>query len=222
VLYGAVMKTALTLELMLALSVLSLFVSQFVNVTKANPYMMYEDVDPPPGTIPTQITISSPKNNTRHLGSVYINIRATGPQPPYSKESGIYLLAYNIDNTISQSIKKGLYSVPEVSYSQTLHDLPVGNRNLTVFAYGRADLGNMQGFIMVRTSTVYFSVGNTDYSPTPSPSPIATPSPSQEPTATPYEVGVQNASLYLASGGMFAFTLVSVFLGLLLYLIKRK
>jgi len=134
-------KTALTLKLILALSVLSMFVAQFVNVIKANPYMMYEDVDPPPGTIPTRITISSPKNNTMYPDkSVNINIRATGPQPPYSKESGIYGLAYNIDNTISQSIKKGLYLVPEVSYSQTLHDLPVGNHNLTVIAYGLADL----------------------------------------------------------------------------------
>ena len=79
-------KAALTSELMLALSVLSMFVAQFVNVTKANPYMMYEDVDPPPGTIPTRIIISSPKNNTRHLGAVNINIRAIGPQPPDSFE----------------------------------------------------------------------------------------------------------------------------------------
>jgi len=80
----------------------------------------------------------------------------------------------------------------------------------------------MQGFIMVRTSTVYFSVGNADYSPTPSPSPTATPSPSPEPTATPYEVGKQNTSQYMVTGGTVAFTLIAVFLGLLVYFKKRK
>ena len=61
------------------------------------------------------------------------------------------------------------------------------------------------------------------YTPTSVPtSPIPTPTATPEPTAPPYEVDVKNASLYLASGGMFAFTLIISFLGLLVYLIKRK
>ena len=99
-----------------------------------------------------------------------------------------------------------------------------GSHSITVFLTGTLyfEEGNYKKSHYSEHATVYFTVNNTPSSPSPSPSLTPTPTAALEAALIPYEVGVQNASLYLVSGGMVAFTVIISFLGLLVCLIKRK
>jgi hypothetical protein len=101
------------------------------------------------------------------------------------------------------------------SFSINLEGLTAGEHTIEIFVDG-TDGWTDFGYTILRTS---FKVYTSSPTPTPIPTPTATP----EPTAAP-EVGVQNTSQYLATGGIVAFSAIAVLVGLvlLLYGIKRK
>ena len=220
-------KTALSLAIVSGLIVSFVFGVQFVSLVEANPYMMYEGVEPIPGTIPTKITITSPTNYTAYSGTaVKITLHVTGPQTPYPTKSGISDVGYNIDGTIfpEQNVKGGWDLVPEVNYSEVLYDLPAGNHELNVFAYGVVEPGPLQMFSVDTTSTVFFSMGSTTYSSTsssPTPPPTPTPTATPEPSAIPGTMSnLESFPTTLIIGSVTAVAVVD--LGLLVYLKKRR
>jgi hypothetical protein len=214
-------KTALALTLVLALLTSLAVGVRFVSFVEANPYMMYEGVEPIPGTIPTKIAITSPTNYTAYSGTaVKITLHVTGPQTPYPTKSGISGVGYNIDGTVfpEQNVIGGWDLVPEVNYSEVLYDLPAGNHELNVFAYGVVEPGPLQMFSVDTTSTVFFSIGSTPYSSTPSsPTPPPTPTPTTTPEPAPEAEPFPTTLVFVASLGIGL-----AIVGLLVYFRRRQ
>jgi len=99
------------------------------------------------------------------------------------------------------------------SFSINLEGLKAGEHTLEIYVDG-TDGWTDFGYTILRTSfTVYTS------SPTPTPTPTLTPTP--EPI--PYEeVDVQSTGQYMVTGGAVVVASIVVFLGLLVYFIKRE
>ncbi len=203
-------KTALVLALISAL-LFSVVGAHFIGLAETNPYWWWEPI--PSETLPAKISILSPQNHaTYSSGDVNITVNLTRPETPSTPVSGSLSASLFLDGIRIDSIPEYTHLYTKIIFNTVLHSLVDGNHKLEVKA--RYFLG---AFSVDSTSTVFFTIENTSSSPSPSPSP--------EPTSSTYgEVNVQNTSQYLAVGGMVAFTItvVLVGLGLLLYRIKRK
>jgi hypothetical protein len=130
---------------------------------------------------------------------------ATGPNGRISDNS-------DENETIIPVQDKGVVNPPtSLSFSFNLEGLTAGTHTLEILAEGNYD---WTGFGITYPRT-YFRVYAS--SPTPTPSPTATPEP------TPFEeTGVQSTSQFMVAGGAVALVSIIVFLGLLVYLMKRK
>jgi len=63
-------KTVLALTLILVLLMSIMYGVQFVKVVEANPFFMFDYIEPIPGAIPPTITIYSPENSTVYYSEV--------------------------------------------------------------------------------------------------------------------------------------------------------
>ncbi len=164
----------------------SLVGAHVVGSAEANPYSFFwEWVDPPPGTIPPKITITSPRNYTTYSsGDLNLTIHITGPQTPTPAESsGIFWAGYTLDGDY-KTFKGALEElVPEVDHSEVLDGLRNGNHELMVEAHGAVELGDFKVSILDSNTTILFSIGSSISSPNPTPS--ISPSPNPAPTGTP-------------------------------------
>jgi hypothetical protein len=136
----------------------------FVNVTKANPFIIFETTDPIPGTVPPIITVSCPQNNTVYPSNVVcLSFTVSKPQPPTSLEAGINSVRYMLDGNLTGLYYCTHYSsgsppgVPSFSYSENL-TLPKGKHTLVVNASGVVLPGDMKIFGMQSSETIVFSV----------------------------------------------------------------
>jgi len=168
-----------------------------------------------------EVEIVAPENKTYYSSTITLSYHATFPFDlkhkwiVYSLDGGENVTVFD-ENNYSGSYNR----------SVTLSDLSSGSHVLYLYSkkgsyvFGTGISGGWYDF----ADRVYFTIDLSGESsnPTPTIAPTSTPTSTPEPTAPPYEVDVKNASLYLASGGMFAFTLIISFLSLLVYLIKRK
>jgi hypothetical protein len=221
VLHGAVMKkTALAIMLMLALLFSSV---ELVKMAEANFMWIFATVDPVPGTIPPNISIIKPQNNTSYSSNnitVSFSVR-TAELDDWA--SFIHIVEYSLDegNLIPVNNSEVL-ELFDAALNLTL--LPSGKHSLTVTAEVVVYRGEpMEKFFLDTNSTVYFSIGSEDYSTTPSPSPEPTPTPTDPnmgPTSPPDREPLLTQEQVLIIG--VTISVLAVGLGLLVYGIKRK
>jgi hypothetical protein len=162
VLYGAVVKkAALTLSLMLSFSIWLILGVQLINVTKANPYSppVWKYVDPIPGTVPTKLTILSPKNNTVYSsGDLNLTAHVTRPETPNSILPGSMWVLYFLDGNYVE--EAGYHEVPlsDLDINTVLHGLSDGSHELMVEAQCFVEPGNYTVFSITSSSRVFFTV----------------------------------------------------------------
>jgi hypothetical protein len=150
---------------------------QTVEVADANPFSppVYRQIDPIPGTIPPEIKVTSPRNNTNYTDNVTVTLNVVKPQ--LSKwDSSITEIVYTLD----QSNFKPLYNIryektasgiPGISEYKTTFSLPYysGNHTITIRVIGAVvDSPTRTMFYVDSSSTVSFTMNNQTPSPTPS------------------------------------------------------
>jgi len=208
-------KTALTLALTstLLFSVVGVF---FIGFAEANPIY---PIRPPNGIVPPKISILSPQNHTTYsIGDLNITLHVTKAvisSPTTFRSFGVSLFLDGVLlDSISELIPKSELDISTVLYNQLIGKHKLEAKASYVFA---VQFGGV--FSSDSTSTVYFAIEITPslLNPSPPPEPAPTTIPNEE-------IDVQNTSQYLVIGGMFAFTVIAVCvgLGLVFYFIKRK
>ena len=229
-------KTALAIML---LSALLLSSAELAKLADCNPYWIYDHVEPVPGTIPPSILIYNPQNYTSYsANSMTVNILVKEAELAGWHCNNEWV-GYSIDGrsvelyTLWQRVEPGEeihpISIPS-DINFTLSSLALGKHILTVSA-AVAVLGSNGErpavFFLDCNSTVFFSVGTTDYPPAPTPTAFPSLSPSPEPIATPEPKATPGIMLNLesfptlvtASASVVA---VIVVIGLFAYFNKRQ
>jgi len=160
--------------------VLLIFGIQSVETTVANPFFMYKYVDPPSGTIPPNILVINPQNNTAYSSSnICFNFIVNNAITPSTNQIGICEVNYTLQNQ-----QKRLYVFPnwtqsntadlthpglqQFNYSDTF-SLADGNYTLLIYsnAIGFPGGSSPTLFYTNNSATIYFNV-NTSTNPTPS------------------------------------------------------
>jgi hypothetical protein len=159
---------------------------QAVETADADPFFIFHQVDPVPGTIPATITIFSPQNNqTYHSDRIIISFNVSKPQLG-NNCTAIIDVKYTLDKDTTEafSIWRGgsasnANAVPEFDTVFTSPSLSTGNHQLTVVAEGVVYLGNLSIFFIDSASAVYFTMGDQTAQLSPIPSQVSTPNPTQ-------------------------------------------
>jgi hypothetical protein len=153
-------------------AILVLIEIQAVEVVDANPFFMYQTIDPIPGAIPPTITINSPKNNTVYSPdnlAVSFNVSkpqldtsiANSPTRYYAYITSIYYTLDNDNETrVYYNYKNGVGTkgVPEFNTTLTLPSLSIGSHSITVKAYGIVNPDHLYIFGMESNSTTFFTI----------------------------------------------------------------
>jgi hypothetical protein len=170
------MKRKITLFTVLLVALVLVEVTSIIEVS-ANPFSppVYRQIDPIPGTIPPEIKLTSPRNNTNYTDNVTVTLNVIKPQ--LSKwDSSITEISYTLD----QSNFKPLYNIryektasgiPGISEYKTTFSLPYysGNHTITIRVIGAVvDSPTRTMFYVDSSSTVSFTMKNQTSSPTPS------------------------------------------------------
>jgi hypothetical protein len=171
-------KKTLRFIIIAALLISAIAGTQSVKVAKANPFFIFHQISPIPGTIPPNITISSPQNNTVYSSD---NITIS-----FSLSFNFIIgVNYTLDNETVQAFSiwhggsaSNSNEIPEFSTTFTSPSLPTGNHKLTVAAEAVVYVGNMSIFFIDGSSTVFFTIDTS----TPSPTPTETPNIITKPT----------------------------------------
>jgi hypothetical protein len=161
-------KTFIAATVMLAFLLSLVSGMQTLKVAKANPFFMFNQVDPDPSTIPPRITISSPQNDTLYSSdSIAINFEVNRPLLG-TCDTDIFDVKYTLDNEAAVQAftiwhgnsASNTNAVPEFGASYTSPSLPAGNHRLTVTAEGVVYVGNLSIFFIGSSSTTLFATGN--------------------------------------------------------------
>jgi len=177
------MKTKTVLaKAFIALTLFSALIgAQFVNLTRANPYVYAGEVPPKPDTIPPIISIFYPKNNTAYnVNHVALTFDVSAPTGPTVHSPSITSIHYKADwqqnivlvylygsESYSGSITNGRYN--SFSSNLNLTGIPEGNHSVTVSAkyHGSYIPGNAlhtlsrNGFTIWGSSSVNFIIDTT-------------------------------------------------------------
>ena len=204
------------------LLVISILSAMQVEVVEANPFWIYDLIEPIPGTIPPKITMFSPQNSTVY-SSDNITISFYVDKPKLDKhDSSIINITYTLDDKTVQAFtiwKNGGAGsdsgIPNFNTSFTSPPLSTGNHNLTVYAEGVLFAGGLAIFFMNSSSTIFFTIGTPSLEPSPTQSSIPTLQPTVN-TDTYVDYVVSNLPYIL---GIIAIVIV-VILGLLVYFKK--
>jgi hypothetical protein len=167
---------------------------------------------------PPIITIHSPANNaTFTVNTVPLRFTVTKPDNwlvhgGYEAQQILKSVNYQLDGKFSENIPVNSTLELPFDCSLNLANLTDGVHSLKVFAYASGWVIQMNGFyeyeVPINSSSeiIYFTVVGESSSPEPTPTPTGEPQqPEQDMTA----------------GAVFAVTSIIVFLGLLVYFIKR-
>jgi len=147
---------------------------QAVEVTNANPFFMYQTIDPIPGAIPPTITINSPNNNSVYSpGNLTFSFNVSKPQldssianSPARYYAYITSIYYTLDNgnetRVYYNYNNGVGSkgVPEFNTTITLPSLSIGSHSIKVKAYGIVNPDHLYIFGMESNSTTFFTIEN--------------------------------------------------------------
>ncbi len=115
----------------------SVLVMQVVEVTNADPFFIFHEVDPVPGTIPPSITIFSPQNNqTYYSDRIIISFNVSKPQLG-NNSTAIIDVKFTLDKDTTEafSIWRGgsasnSNAVPEFDTIFSSLSLSTGNQQL--------------------------------------------------------------------------------------------
>jgi hypothetical protein len=178
---------------------------QVVEVAKANPFFAFNQIEPIPGTIPPNITIISPQNNTAYTSDKIAVIFNVSRPLLGTCNTAIIDIKYTLDNETTQAFTiwsgnsaSNAWAIPEYYTTITSPSLPTGNHNLTVTAEGVVYTGNMSIFFIDGASTTFFTTGTQPLQPSPTPTqtptiaPTLTPSPS--PSPSPLTINLANGN----------------------------
>ena len=149
---------------------------QAVEVANANPFSppVYRQIDPIPGTIPPEIKLTSPRNNTNYTDNVTVTLNVIKPQ--LSKwDSSITEICYILDQANFKPLyniryEKTASGIPGISEYKTTFSLPYdsGNHTITIRVIGAVvDSPTRTMFYVDSSSTVSFTMNNQTSSPTP-------------------------------------------------------
>jgi hypothetical protein len=149
---------------------------QVVEVVNANPFSppVYKQIDPIPDTIPPEIKLTSPRNNTNYTDNVTVTLNVIKPQ--LSKwDSSITEISYILDQANFKPLynignEKTASGIPGISEYQTTFSLPYysGNHTITIRVIGAVvNSPTRTMFYVDSSSTVSFTMNNQTPSPTP-------------------------------------------------------
>src|SRR5665647_1989934 len=113
-------KTFMAAIISLTLLILIAAGMQVIEVGKANPFFIFNQVDPVPGTIPPNITIISPQNNTIYSSDkISVSFNVSRPQLG-TCNTAIIDIKYTLDNETVQAFTiwrgnsaSNSYAIPE-------------------------------------------------------------------------------------------------------------
>ena len=133
----------------------------FVKLVQANPYRFHEVVDPPAGSTPLAVSVSSPKNNTVYdVNDIAVAFNVSTKGTSVSSIYGIYFEASWIEDKVlaykQNSHSPGFHSF--WSYGETFWDLPDGEYSITITARGGG--GYAEGMTLYSYSMTTISVVN--------------------------------------------------------------
>ena len=161
-------KTAVTLQLFLAL-LLSIIAVEAVNVVKANPFFMFDYVDPIPDAILPNITVYGPKNGTLYVSDIIsVSLNVSKPQQE-GWVSSIIEVKYSLDDSAPVQIYCYMWpnegsGTREFNTKFSLYLLSAGKHNLKVEATAAfRNFNTMEIFWIRNTSTTYFTVGTESF-----------------------------------------------------------
>jgi hypothetical protein len=148
---------------------------QVVAVVDANPFSppVYRQIDPIPATIPPEIKLTSPRNNTNYIDNVTVTLNVIKPQ--LSKwDSSITEISYKLDQAYFKPLynirnEKTASGIPGISEYKTTFSLPYysGNHTITIRVIGAVvDSPTRTMFYVDSSSTVSFTMNNQTPSPT--------------------------------------------------------
>lgn len=221
---GAVMKKTACAVISLVMLFSTAVISQLCSSVTANPNWepwKYQSIEP-------TITFVSPvKGGDYPSNNIWLNLTVNKPVGVNITDYRITFVFCCVDGWVD-----GVEDENETRIEVEDHSSVVNGPSSFNFYVNLAGLEDGKHTIHISVHWLHNNIGFRTginglitfyvYTPTSEPiSPLSTPTATPEPTLTPYEVDVQNASLYLASGGMVVFTVVIAFLGLLVFF-KRK
>jgi hypothetical protein len=195
-----------------------------VEVVNANPFFIFHQVDPVPGTIPPKIIMFNPQNSTVYSSdNITISFYVDKPKLDMH-DSSIINITYTLDDKTVQAFtiwKDGSAGsdsgIPNFNTSFTSPPLSTGNHNLTVYAEGVLFAGGLAIFFMNSSSTIFFTIGTPSLEPSPAPT-----TSSLIPTPTPIGLGSTDSSTLPNLELMIAVTVVACVCLIVGLLLKRN
>ena len=150
-----------TIDFILVLLVVAIAEGFFVNLARANPYMYYEHVDPPAGATPLVVSVASPKNHAIYnVNDVAVTFSVSTEGTSIGSIYGVYFNTNWLKGNVT--VYKQNSQSPEFpkfwSYDETFWDLPDGNYNVEIIAWGGG--GYAKGMTAYSYSMTTISVVN--------------------------------------------------------------
>jgi hypothetical protein len=206
----------------IALMLISTFGLQLVKEARADPFFIFHQVDPVPGTIPPNITISSPQNNTVYASNeVTISFDVNKPELG-ACQANIIDVTYILDNerTDAFSIWRGgsasnAWAVPEFNTSFVSPWLPAGTHSLTVSAQGVVYCGGMDIFFINSSSTTLFIITSTQaLKSSPAPTLTVTTPTLTSSSPSPFSISTAKSPVLVSPAHEQPFLMITLFIGL--------
>jgi hypothetical protein len=165
VFFGAVMKkTTVTLPLFLALALSIVATVEVVEVVEANPFFMFDYIEPIPDAIPPDITVYSPENSTRYSSDIItVSLNVSKPQQT-GWTSSVIEVTYSVDDSAPIQIYCYMWpnegsGTPEFNTNFSLNFLSAGKHSLKIEAVAAVRNFNTWEIFWIRnTSTTFFTV----------------------------------------------------------------
>ena len=132
-------KSLLTKALLMSLLCMAIAEGCFFKFAQANPYKYHEVVDPPVGSTPLAVSVSSPKNNTVYdVNDIAVAFNVSTKGTSVSSIYGIYFEATWIDDNVIayKQNSHGSEFSRFWSYGETFWDLPDGEYSIILTALG--------------------------------------------------------------------------------------
>jgi len=164
-------RTALALILFLGLLLSILAAMELVEIVEANPFFMFDYIEPIPDAIPPTITIYNPMNSaisSSDIVTVSLNVK----KPEQSGWiSSVAIVEYSLDNSVPVQIYCYMWpnegsGTPEFGTNFSLYLLSAGKHSLNIEAVAAVrSWKTMEIFWLRSSSMVFFTVGTEAFRP---------------------------------------------------------
>jgi hypothetical protein len=223
-------------EITTILALIFLVGLQVVEVAEANPFFIYNFIEPIPGTISSNITIINPQNNTVYSADIITaSFNVSKPQLT-TCESAITSINYTLDDEVVQVYTIHPYEdgfgtasgIPKFNTTFALPTLTTGNHNLTVTAEGVVWAYGCTGnphdiFFIDSSSTIFFTMQLLEPTVTPSQTPTIPESTGAMPTINDGPIVLNQSLKFLPFGVISALViLIAVEVLVIVFFRRRK